>query len=118
MNFDATKDTHGEQDDVSQMGCCERIKALSGKLFVEFFGTAILTLTFITNSSYGIIFAYWIMSIFVWKISRAQFNPAITFAYMFRSDSHKIHVSVGLLMMAAQCAGAYVAALYMSFMFF
>ena len=116
--MDLDKDTHDVNDDVSQMGCCERIKALSGKLFVEFFGTFVLTLTFITNSSYGIIFAYWIMSIFVWKISKAQFNPAITVAYMFRNDGHKIHFSVGLLMMTAQCAGAYIAAMYMSFMFF
>lgn len=101
----------------SEMSCCERIKFASSKLIVEFFGTFVLTLVFITNSSYGIVFAYWILSIFVWKISSAQFNPAITLAYMFRTDSKKIHPVLGLLMMASQCLGAYVAALYMFFMF-
>lgn len=99
------------------MSCCERIKFASSKLVVEFFGTFVLTLVFVTNSSFGIVLAYWILSIFVWKISSAQFNPAITLAYMFRTDSKKIHPVLGLLMMAAQCFGAYIAALYMFFMF-
>ena len=85
---------------------------------VELFGTFVLTLVFITNSGFGIIFAYWIMSIFVWKISKAQFNPAITVAFMFRNDGQKIHFTSGLLMIAAQTAGAFVGAMYMSFMLY
>ena len=97
---------------------CEQIKVLSSKLMVEFFGTFVLTMVFITNSGFGIIFAYWIMSIFVWKISKAQFNPAITVAFMFRNYGQKIHITSGLLMIAAQTAGAFVGAMYMSFMLF
>jgi len=94
------------------------MKILSSKLMVECFGTCVLTMLFITNSGYGIIIAYWVMSIFVWRISKAQFNPAITVAFMFRSDGQRIHITSGLLMIAAQCAGAFLGAMYMSFMLF
>jgi glycerol uptake facilitator-like aquaporin len=57
----------------------------------------------------------WIMTIFLWKISASQMNPAVTIAFMFRADSKKIHFSMGLLMMGAQVAGAYCGALYWSF---
>ena len=100
----------------SEMSCMERVKFASSKLMVEFFGTFVLTLVFITNNGYAIVFAYWILSIFVWKISSAQFNPAITLAFMFRTDGKRIHPVLGMLMMAAQCAGAYLAAFYMWFM--
>ena len=116
--MDSNKDAEQYNYQAGPVGCCEQLKVISSKLMVEFFGTFVLTMLFITNSGYGIIFAYWITSIFVWKISKAQFNPAITVAFMFRNDGQKIHFTSGLLMMAAQCAGAFVGAMYMSFMFF
>jgi len=56
-----------------------------------------------------------VLTIFCWKISASQLNPAVTLAFIFRDDSRKIHLSLGLLMMAAQVAGAYFGALYMTF---
>jgi glycerol uptake facilitator-like aquaporin len=57
----------------------------------------------------------WVLTIFSWKISMSQMNPAVTLAFMFRNDSKKIHITMGLLMMGAQVAGAYCGALYWSF---
>lgn len=57
----------------------------------------------------------WVLTIFSWKISMSQMNPAVTLAFMFRNDSKRIHITMGLLMMAAQVAGAYCGALYWSF---
>jgi glycerol uptake facilitator-like aquaporin len=45
-------------------------------------------------------------------------NPAVTLAYMFRADSKKIHVSLGLMMMGAQCLGAWLGALWYWFIAF
>lgn len=97
------------------MTCCERIKFASAKLFVEFFGTLVFTLLFCTQQSNLILIGLWMLTIFCWKISQSQLNPAVTLAYMFRHDSKKIHFSLGILMIGAQVAGAYVGALYVLF---
>jgi glycerol uptake facilitator-like aquaporin len=97
------------------MTLCERIKFASAKLFIEFFGTMVLTLLFCTGNNSIILVGLWMLTIFCWKISQAQFNPAVTLAYMFRHDSKRIHFSLGILMMGAQVAGAYVGALYVLF---
>lgn len=57
----------------------------------------------------------WVLTIFGWKISQSQMNPAVTLAFMFRNDHKKIHISMGLNMMIAQVAGAFCGALYWSF---
>lgn len=97
------------------MTCCERIKFASSKLVMEFFGTFVLTLLFETGSQHVMLWGLWVMTIFLWKISASQMNPAVTLAFMFRNDSKKIHVSLGILMIAAQCAGGYCGALYWTF---
>jgi len=94
------------------MSCCERIKFAMSKLFLECFGTAVLTLLFLTQINYIIVVGLWVLTIFLYKISGAQMNPAVTLAYMFRADSKKIHVSLGLMMMGAQCLGAWLGALW------
>lgn len=99
----------------SQMTLCERIKFASAKLFIEFFGTMVFTLLFCTGNDGIILIGLWMLTIFCWRISQSQLNPAVTLAYMFRHDSKKIHFSLGILMMGAQVAGAYVGALYVLF---
>lgn len=97
------------------MSLCERIKFAASKLFVEFFGTFVFTLLFCTGNSSILLIGLWMLTIFCWRISQSQLNPAVTLAYMFRHDSKKIHFSLGILMMGAQVAGAYVGALYVLF---
>jgi len=82
---------------------------------MEFFGTFVLTLLFETGVNSVMLVGLWVLTIFLWKISASQMNPAVTLAFMFRADSKKIHISMGLLMMGAQVAGAYCGALYWSF---
>jgi len=97
------------------MTCCERIKFALSKLIMEFFGTFVFTLLFETHSQPIMLIGLWVLTIFSWKISASQMNPAVTLAFMFRNDSKKIHFSMGLLMMAAQCLGGYCGALYWTF---
>lgn len=97
------------------MTCCERIKFAFSKLIMEFFGTFVFTLLFLTRSDGIMLLGLWVLTIFSWKISASQLNPAVTLAFMLRNDSKRIHVSMGLLMMGAQCAGAYCASLYFTF---
>lgn len=99
----------------SEMTCCERIKFAFSKLLMEFFGTFVFTLLFESQISSVILLGLWVLTIFLWKISASQMNPAVTLAFMLRHDNKKIHVSLGLLMIAAQCAGAYCGALYWTF---
>ena len=97
------------------MTFCERIRFAASKLFVEFFGTLVFTLLFCTQNNSIILIGLWMLTILCWRISQSQLNPAVTLAYMFRHDSKKIHFSLGILMMGAQVAGAYVGALYVLF---
>ena len=99
------------------MTCGDMIKYAFSKFLIEGFGTFVLTILFIINNAYGLILGYWILIIFCYSISHAHFNPAITFVYMFRSDSKKVKIPMAVLMMAVQCAGAFAAAAYMNFMF-
>ena len=97
------------------MSCCERIKFAMSKLVMECFCTFVFTLLFLTGSNITILVGLWILTIFSWKISASQMNPAVTLAFMFRHDSQKIHYTLGLLMMGAQCLGAYAGALWWAF---
>lgn len=99
----------------SEMSCCERIKFALSKLVMEFFGTFVFTLLFETHVQPVMLIGLWVLTIFSWKISASQLNPAVTLAFMFRADSKKIHFSMGINMMIAQVAGAYCGALYWGF---
>lgn len=55
------------------------------------------------------------MTIFCWKISSAQLNPAVTFAFMVRRDSKRMNLSMGVLMIIAQIVGAWGGAWVMAF---
>merc|ERR1712166_526875 len=99
-------------------GCCDRMKLNLGRLLYEFCGTFLFTMLFINNSSFVMTVGLWIIIIFCWKTSGAQLNPAITAAYVLRKDerpAYQMHIMLGLMYIASQCAGAYVGASLMSF---
>jgi len=99
----------------AQMTFGEMLKFSLSKMLLEFFATGVLTMLFITGEQGVLLLGLWILTIFCWKISSAQLNPAVTLAFMVRRDSKKVHFSMGLLIMAAQFAGAFGGALLMSF---
>ena len=99
----------------SEMSCCERIKFAMSKLTMEFFGTFVFTLLYETHVQPVMLIGLWVLTIFSWKISASQLNPAVTLAFIFRADSKKIHLTMGINMMIAQVDGAYCGALYWGF---
>lgn len=74
----------------------QMIKFSLSKLIVETFGTFMLTLFFYSHSQGVILAGLWILIVFAWKISGSHFNPAITFAYMFRRDHKKFPKGLGI----------------------
>jgi glycerol uptake facilitator-like aquaporin len=85
------------------------------KLIMEMVGTCLLTMFFSSGSSGVILLGLWILNVFFWKISGSHFNPAVTFAYMFRKDEKKMGWKIALAYMVAQFIGAYVGALLLNF---
>lgn len=60
----------------------------------------------------------WILTVFLWKISGSHFNPAISFAYMFRKDEKKISAKLCICYMLVQIIGGFLGgllALWMNF---
>lgn len=99
----------------SSMSCGQMIKYSLSKLVMEMVGTMLLTMFFSTGSSATILLGLWILNIFFWKISGSHFNPAVTFAYMFRKDDRKMGWKIALAYMVSQFIGAYVGALLLNF---
>lgn len=97
------------------MTCGQLLKFSLSKLVVEMFGTFMLTLFFYGNKQAEILTGLWILIVFAWKISGGHFNPAITFAFMFRRDAKKLPISLGVAYMGAQVLGAFLAALLLVF---
>ena len=81
---------------------------------MEFVGTLIFTMFFCSGSNSVILLGLWITNIFFWKISGSHFNPAITFAYMFRKDK-RMHWNLAVSYIVVQILGAYVGALLVNF---
>ncbi len=80
----------------SDMSVCQQIKYSMSKLITELFGTFLVTMLFISNYQIGLVLGLWIITVFAWRISKAQFNPAITLAYMIRRDKDADHMSITL----------------------
>ena len=99
----------------SSMGCCQMLKFSMSKLVMEFVGTLFLTMFFSTNSDGTILLGLWILTIFFYKISGSHFNPAVSFAMMFRKDENKMHWKIAMAYMVAQTLGAYIGALLLNF---
>lgn len=92
------------------------MKGSLSKLVMEFVGTFLLTLFFVGGGQNGILLGLWVVNIFFWKICGSHFNPAVTFAYIFRKDTEvKFSVSLALCYMVAQTLGAFVGALLLNF---
>jgi len=85
------------------------------KLIMEMVGTMLLTMFFSSGAPPVMLLGLWILNIFFWKISGSHFNPAVTFAYMFRKDEKKMGWKIALAYMVAQFLGAYVGALLLNF---
>ena len=99
----------------SSMSCGQMIKFSMSKIIMEMIGTAFLTLFFISGSEVTVLLGLWILTIFFWKITGSHFNPAVTFALMFRKDDRKISVKLGIAYICAQLLGGYLGALLANF---
>lgn len=98
-----------------QMTTGQMLKFSLSKLIVETFGTFMLTLFFYGDNQAIILAGLWILIVFAWKISGSHFNPAITFAYMFRRDQKVFPKSLGVAYIVCQIAGAFLAAILLIF---
>jgi len=84
------------------------------KMIVEFMGTAMIGVFYIllSDRQVGMLFGFWIITLFGFSISGSHFNPAITLALMLRSNSpfgeDTNHRLLGVLYIIAQILGAVV----------
>ena len=99
----------------SSMSCGQMIKYSLSKLVMELVGTMLLTMFFTSGSPPTILLGLWILNIFFWKISGSHFNPAVTFAYMFRKDDRKMGWKIALAYIVSQFIGAWIGALLVNF---
>ena len=97
------------------MSCSQMIRYSLSKLVMELVGTMLLTMFYYTHSSSIILLGLWILNIFFWRISGSHFNPAVTFAYMFRKDEKKMSWKIALAYMVSQFVGAFIGALILNF---
>ena len=93
----------------------QMLKFSLSKLVMEFVGTMLLTMFFSSGNPPTILLGLWILNIFFWKISGSHFNPAVTFAFMFRKDERKMPWKIALAYMVSQCLGGFVGALLLNF---
>lgn len=91
------------------------LKYSLSKLIMEFVGTMLFTMFFYSHYSAVILLGLWILNIFMWKISGSHFNPAVTFAFIFRRDDRAMSWKLALAYMVAQTLGAYIGALMLDF---
>lgn len=91
------------------------LKLSLSKLVMEAVGTLLLTMFFTSHVQAVMLLGLWITNIFMWKISGSHFNPAVTFAYLFRRDESKMDWKMVLSYIVAQCLGAFVGALLCNF---
>lgn len=99
----------------SNHSCCQMLKLNLSKLVMEAVGTLLFTMFFCSNTQGVILLGLWITNIFMWKISGSHFNPAVTFAYIFRRDESKMNWKIALAYMVAQTLGAFIGALLVNF---
>ena len=99
----------------SSMSCCQMLKFSLSKLVMECVGTMLLTIFFKSGASSSILLGLWILNVFFWKISGSHFNPAVTFAFIFRKDDRKMGFKIALAYILAQILGAFIGALLLNF---
>ena len=88
------------------------------RLLMELIGTAIFMMIYIAApaSSYLLLLGLWVMTMFAFEISGAQFNPALTLAFIFRRDAIKMPRSLGLFYILFQILGAMAGAELMNYL--
>lgn len=91
------------------------LKLNLGKLVMEAVGTLLFTMFFCCGQQSVMLLGLWITNIFMWKISGSHFNPAISFAYLFRRDECKMDWKMVLAYCVSQTLGAFVGALLVNF---
>lgn len=91
------------------------LKLSLSKLVMEAVGTLLLTMFFTSGSQSVMLLGLWITNIFMWKISGSHFNPAVTFAFMFRRDESRMHWKIAMAYIVAQILGAFIGALLVNF---
>ena len=97
------------------MSCCQMLKFSLSKLIMEFTGTLFFTMFFTSGAPSIMLLGLWILTIFFWKISGSHFNPAVSFAFMFRKDEKRMPWKLALSYMVAQALGGFVGALLINF---
>ena len=92
----------------AHMTTCQLIKFNMMRLLMELVGTAVFCMIFLASNdnSYVLLLGLWVMTMFAFEISGAQFNPALTLAFIFRRDSIKMPRAIGLLYILFQFLGA------------
>ena len=90
------------------------LKKMLSRLIMEFTGTLLFTMFFTSGSQSVILLGLWILNVFFWKISGSHFNPAVTFAFIFRKNDG-MNWKAALAYIVAQILGAYVGALLVNF---
>jgi aquaporin Z len=82
------------------------------KLLFELIGTIFFTILFIMKAPQeGLLFGLWVLMVFGYKISGSHYNPAITFAVIFRRDGKTFHPLLGACYIIFQVAGGFLGAL-------
>lgn len=90
-------------------GFCQTLKYSISKLLFEFIGTTFLSLIFLSaqgnimgglgnfkGQQTALLLGLWILTIFGYRISGSHYNPAISFACMFRKDTGHFPRALGL----------------------
>ena len=77
-------------------------------LLFELVGTIFLTYTISAsgNNPTAVILVLILFNLIGYRISAAHFNPAITFAALFRRHSGRFEKKIAILYILFQCAGA------------
>lgn len=98
---DSSNGAVSQEHPEAHMSTCQMVKFSMMRLLMELIGTGIFMMIFIAAgmSSYIILLGLWIMTMFAFEISGAQFNPALTLAFIFRRDAIKMPRSLGLFYM-------------------
>ena len=98
----------------NQMTTGQLVRFSLSKLITECFGVFMLTLFWFSGGNAIILAGLWILIVFGWKISGSHYNPAITFAYMFRRDN-AFPRPLGIAYIVAQIIGGFLASLLLLF---
>lgn len=87
------------------------IRYAVAKLMYELVGTFMLTLLFLSSDTFSLFLGLWIVTAFVYRVSGAHLNPAISVAFSLRKDLGTLSRKLAICYILAQVLGAILAAL-------